>query len=40
MHFYEEEKQPNINRLHYECGLSARIIKYFSDAEDQEKKEG
>lgn len=37
--YFYEENVPNINRVHYECGSSARVIKYFSDAESQEEKE-
>lgn len=35
IHFYEE-KIPNINRVHYECGSSARVVKFSSEAESPE----
>jgi len=37
--YFYEEKLPNINRVHYECGSSASIIKHFSDVESQEEEE-
>ncbi len=34
--FIEEDKIPNLNRIHYECGSRIRIIKHTPEKEEEE----
>ncbi len=38
IYFYEEDKFPNINRIHFECGSRAKLLKYFPELEKKEEE--
>lgn len=35
--FYEEEKTPNINRVHNKCGSRVKLVKHFVEGELEEE---